>query len=185
MFTSASVFVRTPQGRISAFDTASTLPQALKVLLRDLDGKTPLHNVAQSYATWQTLANYIEQLIAAGLVEDKTPATLAAPERAAPLAPTQGWASTQPQSLHSFALPSLSLEALETKKVTQATDLMATFVLTHLPSQAMQLLKELEDLRTLGQLQASLPSYEILALSVGRTGQEHMARLRTFIQTPS
>ncbi len=182
MFTSASIFVRTPQGRISAFDTASTLPQALKILLRGLDGKTSLHQLSQSYATWHTLADYMEQLIAAGLVEDKTPSP-AIPHPQATAAPPITWASTEPQTLNTFTKPSLSLEALESQKVLQATDLMATFVLTYLPSHAMQILKELESVRLLNQLQASLLSYETLALTAGPAGQEHLTRLRKFIHT--
>jgi hypothetical protein len=197
MFSPATIFVRTPQGRISTFDTASALAHDLKALLRAIDGKTTVHTLQLHYG--HTLAAMLEQLASAGLIEDKKLAThftdssttlddallaASAPAVTAPQpAPKAAhWAATMPSSLE-FVVPSLSLEALEANKVRQATDLMATFVLTHLPDQAFALLKELESLRWLNQLQASLPSYEIAALSVGQAGREHMARLKGFIQS--
>jgi hypothetical protein len=77
--------------------------------------------------------------------------------------------------------PTQSLESIMADMTQQVVDVMATFVLTYLPEKAFEVLKDLESLRSLGQLKATLPSYEMLVNCAGVAGRQHMNDLKMLI----
>ncbi len=89
------------------------------------------------------------------------------------------WAATAAGGLDE--LPALSLESLLANQIQNIADTMATFVLTHLPSQAYSMLKELESLRSPSQLMATLPSYALMARTAGIAGRQHVVELNRLI----
>jgi hypothetical protein len=118
MHTTASTFVRTPLGRIAAFDTASRLPEELKTLLRAIDGHTPLVTFSKQFADWESVVPLLEQLYRKGLIAEKMLPTLTdsaypdnhsnnehmhpATEFAGPAYP-RGWPATVPMELRARA----------------------------------------------------------------------------------
>jgi hypothetical protein len=89
------------------------------------------------------------------------------------------WQATAASGLEDS--PGSSLEHYMQELTQQIADIMATFVLTYLPNSAYVLLRELEDLRSPGQLQATLPGYEALVATTGLPGHQHIAELRQLI----
>ncbi len=71
MQTLISIFVRTPQGRIAAFDTASQLPSELKALLRAIDGHTPLEVLSKQYKSPDDVMPLLALLQRTGLIVEK------------------------------------------------------------------------------------------------------------------
>jgi hypothetical protein len=72
MQTIASTYVRTPQGRATAFNPLTKLAQPLKTLLQAVDGKTPSHMLSAQFASLGDVAQWLGQLETAGLIEDKS-----------------------------------------------------------------------------------------------------------------
>jgi hypothetical protein len=89
------------------------------------------------------------------------------------------WQATAASGLEDS--PESSLEHYMQELTQQIADIMATFVLTYLPGNAYVLLKELEDLRSPGQLKATLPGYEALVVTTGAIGKQHIAELKQLI----
>jgi hypothetical protein len=72
MQTIASTYVRTSHGRAAAFNPISTLPQQLKTLLQAVDGKTASSLLHAQFSSLGNVTQWLGQLEAAGLIEDKT-----------------------------------------------------------------------------------------------------------------
>lgn len=89
------------------------------------------------------------------------------------------WQATAASGLENS--PESSLEHYMQELTQQIADIMATFVLTYLPNNAYMLLKELEDLRSPGQLKATLPGYESLVITTGSAGKQHITELKQLI----
>jgi hypothetical protein len=94
MLSITSVYVRTPQGLISAFDTAFALPARLKELLRAVDGNTSVSALFHQFASWPDVMDLLEQLHSAGLIEDKN-----ANNSEAAWTNPRGWPATVPVGL--------------------------------------------------------------------------------------
>ncbi len=71
MQTIASTYVRTPQGRVTAFSATTRLPAHLKTLLQAIDGRTPSGVLAARLSGLGNVAQWLGQLETAGLIEDK------------------------------------------------------------------------------------------------------------------
>ncbi len=71
MQTIASTYVRTSQGRATAFSPATKLPQQLKTLLQAVDGRTPSGVLTAQFATLGNVAQWLGELETAGLIEDR------------------------------------------------------------------------------------------------------------------
>ncbi len=71
MQTIASTYVRTSQGRASAFNPLGKLPQQLKTLLQAVDGKTASSVLSAQFSDLGNVAQWLGQLETAGLIEDK------------------------------------------------------------------------------------------------------------------
>jgi hypothetical protein len=72
MQTVASTYVRTSQGRATAFDPLTKLPQQLKTLLQAVDGKTASNVLSAQFSAWGNVTQWLGQLETAGLIEDKS-----------------------------------------------------------------------------------------------------------------
>ncbi len=90
-------------------------------------------------------------------------------------------ASWLPTSTSELEPQTPSLETLLLRLTQQVADVMATFMLTHLPYAAFPVLAELESLRNPAQLKAMLPGYEALARSAGPAGHLHLYELHQLI----
>ena len=64
----------------------------------------------------------------------------------------------------------------------RAVDLMASFVLTHIPVDSVGILKELESLESLEQLGATLGGYEQVIVQVGPATQDHLIQIRQILR---
>ena len=64
----------------------------------------------------------------------------------------------------------------------QAVDLMSTFVLTHMPGNAVSLLAELEALTSLEQLAVALGGYEQLVSAAGPASIAHLREITTLVR---
>jgi hypothetical protein len=217
MQTIASIYVRTPQGRVTAFSPTTRLPEQLKSLLQAVDGQTASSAIAVQFSSLGNVTRMLHELETAGLITDKDTTTRAlpfeqdadeiwglprnTPPRPAlhivpsayspnpsvhsllttPVPQSSAWQQTTAGGLED-GLPVRSLETILADLTQQVADFMATFVLTHLPSQAFAVLRELETLRSPAQLKATLPSYEALVLTVGQVGRQHASDLRRLIE---
>lgn len=215
MQTIASIYVRTPIGRVTAFNANSKLPVHLKRLLQAVDGKTTSNLLTQQLKEQGDVTLWLSQLETSGLIEDKrTLDRMSNHEQNS----DQIWGQSRPsqppsnvhfmrpaQSSHYSAsanaysppqssswqvtaaaglgdeIPTQSLESIMADLTQQVVDVMATFVLTYLPEKALEVLKDLESLRSLGQLRATLPSYETMVNCAGTIGRQHMNDLQMLI----
>jgi hypothetical protein len=190
MQTIASTYIRTPQGRVTAFNTASQLPAHLKMLLQAVDGRTASSLLAARLASLGNVVQWLGQLETAGLIEDKHAMGRSAAfeqdsdeiwgRSRAPAPRPDSWQATAAAGLED-GMPQRSMETILAELTQQIADEMATFVLTYLPNQAYNLLRELETLRSPAQLKATLPSYEVLVRSAGLAGRQHIAELQQLI----
>jgi hypothetical protein len=196
----ANIYVRTPQGRITAFSPAAELPAQLKTLLKAVDGKTPTTAIEAAHAALGNVQRMLLLLHGNGLIADKSAAfakaTLPAPGNLQ-------WADSASMFAHTVAgdfgpslasyfsdsqlsnwndetvatldapeqLPNSVLDLL----ARQVADSMCTFVLTHLPAQANKEILTIERILTPSQLKAELPRYGHLVKSLGTKGTEHFA----------
>jgi hypothetical protein len=102
----------------------------------------------------------------------------AKPMPAQALAEKKDWDQTSPGGL--FELP--PADSLLDRMAQQAADSMSTFVLTHLPTKAFNLLCEIEKIRTPAQLKLYLPSYEAEVEPIGNLSRVHVDELKQVLQ---
>lgn len=199
----AHTYIRTPQGRVTAFNPAAVLAAPLKTLLKAVDGKTATATLETSYADLGDVAHLLSVLQSNGLIADKS-ATFFKTSATGDLSP--GWVDTlhpllevrhsgfDPSSVSQFAAsappawsdtaagavqaPAPRPDGLLDRMAQQVADTMATFVLTHIPAKAFTELQSIEKIDTPEQLQAELPRYELLVNSLGATGISHFAEIK-------
>jgi hypothetical protein len=64
----------------------------------------------------------------------------------------------------------------------QALELMANFVLTHMPRESFEILKELEAITSVEQLAVVLGGYEQLIVSTGELGRQHLGEVKQILR---
>ena len=64
----------------------------------------------------------------------------------------------------------------------RALEEMATFVLSHLPDQSFQILKEVEEITSLEVLAATLGGYEQMVSVTGQPGIEHLRSIKSILR---
>lgn len=196
----ADLYIRTPQGRATAFNPLAVLPAPLKLLLKAVDGKTVTSDLVSAQATLGDVAKLLAVLQSNGLIADKNAAFARVSALSAagtfwidsqnplvessqsgfdPNAQSQfleseveseEWNNTSPAGLE--AQPAQP-DGLLDRMAQQVADSMATFVLTHMPHRAFAELQTIEKILTPDQLKAQLPKYEILVQSLGALGEQH------------
>lgn len=184
MLNAALMYVRTTQGRITAFSPETKLSPALKTLLKAADGKTSTDNLISKFETVGDVAELLQALESMGLIAGKntTDPSLEFGTMAA-LQPddhtSHNWEQTAAASLDE--LPPAQHATLMDSMVLQLVDQMCTFVLTYLPEKAFAVLQTIEKIQTSEQLVASFPGYEMLAKPVGRAGEDHLREMQQVI----
>ncbi len=87
-----TVYIRTDEGQIAAYDPQSALPRKLKSLLKLIDGRTSLAVLEESLRAFGDVRGLVQSLDAAGLVK---PLADGIKSNVAGLGPTQGLAPIQ------------------------------------------------------------------------------------------
>lgn len=192
-----SVYRKTMQGRMDAFNTQSTLSQGLRQLLLHVDGKTQFNRLQNYLGAAVCSEANINELIRRGYVravgyslDDEFEfdekghsndihhrATVPSPLRLLPDLQTE--ASLSPTRNESISLPRAQDDTVSAERLlSDAKDWMADFVLMHIPQHAFSALKEIEQITSLAILASSVDAYELLTKSTGIAGKRHIQRLR-------
>ena len=66
--------------------------------------------------------------------------------------------------------------------LTGVLDEMANFVLTHLPDQSFQILKEIEEIASLEVLAATLGGYEQMVANLGEISANHVRHIKSVLR---
>jgi hypothetical protein len=204
MPTLAHIYIRTPQGRFTAFNPSAVMLQPLKALLKAVDGKLTTSELELTLSHLGNVEALLEDLESAGLIADKSIAfsqvgTTISQDSAFvdgdnPLMQTNfgglggdgvnPWQNTAAGALDALTPAPMPVSApakpdtVLDRMAQQLADTMATFVLTHMPEKAFKELIAIENIHTPQQLEAALPQYEILVQPLGEVGIKHIAQLR-------
>ncbi len=167
----ASIYVRTLEARSVAFGPDASLPPKRKALLKSVDALARLGTLV-AHLPDHDVSDGLRQLQVAGLIklregyvpdlQDSGPTVALTHVRAVghlPLSSVGGEAFTAAAPMRSA-----SAQAQTVPSVDRITDVMATFVLTHTPLNALFVLPKLDTLQTLEELQAAIPLYATLAM---------------------
>ncbi len=196
MPTLAHIYIRTPQGRFTAFNPGAAMLPPLKALLKAVDGKLSTSELELTLSHLGNVEALLADLESAGLIADKSVvfSQVGMPRGGGqammdsdnPLMQTNfggldgdsvnPWQNTAGSALD--ALPEPKPDTLMDRMAQQIADTMATFVLTHLPEKAFKELIAIETIYTPQQLEAALPKYEVLVQPLGEVGLKHVAQLR-------
>jgi hypothetical protein len=194
----APLYIRTPRGRMVAFDGASKYRAELKNALLAIDGKTPTHALMSALGDLGNPSELLAELESDGLIEAKSMLQRLLPRTEADneiwgapsssffgsaldnMLPNSGYDATAPAPL-TGAMAAPSYEKVTENLVHQITDSMSSFILVHLPQYAFDVLGELERVRTVAQLRQILPSYAAMAEAAGAEGHGHLRKVREFI----
>jgi hypothetical protein len=176
-------YLRTPLGRAAAYTPDAKLSVALKAVLKAVDGKTSVSALVVQFPQYDA-ANLLSQLEDAGLIKLREERVEGFPPSGL-MPDLLVWPTSTDLKAHSFAVTSAGklapLQAVPqdqtVARLARIIDVMATFILTHMPHEAFTLLGRLEGLQTLGQLESELPDYSKLATASGPAGVVHMADL--------
>lgn len=204
-----TIYARTERGQQIAYDPQSDIPRKLRSILKVIDGKTPVSVYEGSLAAFGDVGGMLRSLSMAGLImaipegskRVRVNAELSDAERNALMQPNEAdeWLATraglsmnsrqfsQTQSLDvpTIAMPhalDMHAELKQAKALQSATDLMANFVLTHMPGQSFQILKELEGLTSLETLAVMLSGYELMISRVGEASTEHVRAIKQILR---
>jgi hypothetical protein len=189
MPTLAHIYIRTPQGRATAFNSAATLYPQLKTLLKAVDGKIPSPKLVTDFAHLGDVEKLLLQLQSSGFIADRGAAFAKiqdskSPEEALPSTFATSvigeWSPTTSSGLEEPA--ALKPETLLDRMVSQVVDWMSTFMLTYMPEKAFVELGTIEKIRTPEALIADLPRYEALVKPLGPTGTQHIDELNQLIK---
>lgn len=186
-----TAYIRTDEGQIAAYDPQSALPRKLKSLLKLIDGRTSLAVLEESLRAFGDVRGLVQSLEAAGLAKPladgvKAERSGSGPTSAMSHDSVANWPGSptplgQSQLSTRFPAPTAS-DALRGQALHKSVDMMANFVLTHLPGQSFTLLKELEALTSLEQLAATLGGYEQVVSQVGAASRGHLAQLKQILR---
>ena len=183
-----TLYARTPEGQLAAYSAESALPRKLKSLLKLVDGKTELEMLVQGLQAFGDVRGVLQSLHAAGLLKVMSGdgRSVLQPPSAAHI-PSAAYSTSGPDTLavspHSTQiLPANSANPARKQALAHVVDLMANFVLTHIPVDSFVILKELESLESLEQLGATLGGYEQVIVHVGPATRDHLSQLRQILR---
>ena len=204
------IYMRTEEGQEAAYSPQSALPRKLKSILKVVDGKTRNNVFRKNLHSFGDVDGLLRSLELAGLLKvasegtqdgrvnlDSSTATRSNQLR------EQDWSATRnPLELNSqqsaFQSPSQpyypsvpgganGMAGAVTDPTKQAAlkgvlDDMANFVLTHLPDQSFQILKEIEEITSLEVLAATLGGYEQMVSGVGQLSAGHLSHIKSVLR---
>lgn len=205
-----TVYARTERGHQAAYDPQSELPRKLKSILRVIDGKTTDDVYSEKLQAFGDVRGMLHSLNMAGLIQPvpsganqvRSNTGISEAERAILMQPQSNdeWSATrsayaqssfQPTRVNSridpdtVALPqssSLQHELKSARALQSATDLMGSFVLTHMPEQSFQILKELEEVTSLEMLAVLLSGYEQMISHLGEPSSQHLMSVKQILR---
>lgn len=205
-----TVYARTERGQQAAYDTQSELPRKLKSILRVIDGKTTDDIYLEKLHAFGDVRGMLHSLNMAGLIQPVPPGAnhvrsnsgISDAARMVLMQPqsTDGWSATRSAYAQSsfqptrdgshfdpdtVALPqssNLQFELKSARALQSATDLMGSFVLTHIPEQSFQILKELEEVTSLEMLAVLLSGYEQMISQLGEPTVRHLAHVKQIVR---
>ena len=204
------IYMRTEEGQEAAYSPQSALPRKLKSILKVVDGKTRNNVFRKNLHSFGDVDGLLRSLELAGLLKvasegtqdgrvnlDSSTATRSNQLR------EQDWSATRnPLELNSqqsaFQSPSqpyfpsapggangMAGAVMDPQKqaaLNGVLDDMANFVLTHLPDQSFQILKEIEEITSLEVLAATLGGYEQMVSSVGQLSAGHLSHIKSVLR---
>lgn len=182
-----TLYSRTPEGQVAAYSPDSALPRKLKSLLKLVDGKTELEVMVQSLQAFGDVRGVLQSLHAAGLLKVASDGNIGAPlPRLTDSFLGRDVASspdTLPLSRHSTMMVAPdATNPIRKQALARVVDLMASFVLIHIPTDSFGVLKELESLESLEQLGATLGGYEQVIANTGPAKEEHLYQVRQILR---
>ena len=204
------IYVRTEEGQEAAYSPQSALPRKLKSILKVIDGKTRNDVFRKNLHSFGDVDGLLRSLELAGLLkvasegvnDNRVNASLTNVARAQQLR-EQDWSATrtpldQNSQLSAFQAPSRpnypSMQAgnngmagstpdlQQQAALTGVLDEMANFVLTHLPDQSFQILKEIEEIASLEVLAATLGGYEQMVANLGEISANHVRHIKSVLR---
>ncbi len=200
-----AVFVRTEEGQEAAYSPQSALPRKLKSILKVIDGRTPIGTFETNLGSFGDVRAILHSLEMAGLIKQTDTVTPYAHSvamqvaempahhtSALPASTVANWAPTRsPYSgnssstkMDSWQASELATQAMPASRQPQSPvlqdilDAMAHFVLTHLPEQSFQILKEIEEITSLELLAVTLGGYEQMVATVGEPSVRHLKLIK-------
>lgn len=205
-----TVYARTERGQQAAYDPQSELPRKLKSILRVIDGKTTDDVYLEKLQAFGDVRGMLHSLNMGGLIQPvgsgahqvRSNSGISDAERMVLMQPqrTDDWSTTRSAYAQSsfqstrvssrvdpdtVALPqssSLQAELKSARALQSATDLMGSFVLTHMPEQSFQILKELEEVTSLEMIAVLLSGYEQMISHLGEPGAQHLVHVKKILR---
>jgi len=169
-----TVYSKTNTGRLLAFDQKPSVPQAMRDLLRRVDGKTPYHQLISQPGD----AELFEELCQRQLVQIATePWRNGSTANTSPV-PSSSWraAGNGPEELL-LRLVGKPDDPRYGSKLETVKALMSSFVQTHLPTHADATLAEIRALTSEAELLCMFNGYINLVNPAGQAGQAHVQDL--------
>lgn len=205
-----TIYARTEEGHAKAYSPQSGLPFKLRAMLKVVDGRTSLAVFEDSLRAFGDVRGLLESLVISGLIKplpDEAHRVLAIDEPTHPdqlpssLRPhnVRQWSATRVGFVESSQQPTLTMHSWmgpatmtmpvlgqqpdlkEHQTLTQAVDLIATFVREHLPRDAPQILDNLSQMNSLELLAVSLGGYEQMIGHLGPVADQHIEDLRQIL----
>lgn len=184
------IFSKTTLGRAAVFDPHSRLSAPQRLLLRKIDGKTPLVAISQSLAPSNCSIELIDALLKQDLIrltaehsgDDAAGSGWPQGDRTGGFgsrAPHGGYDLTVPAQLVPPRSASQDHMSRSTERRSSAKHNIATFVLTYLPQHAESLLKGIEDIANSQQLAATL---DVVSSMANRSETVNPARTKELRQ---
>jgi hypothetical protein len=189
------IYQRTEEGQWAAYNPESALPRKLKSLLKVIDGKTSMAVYVETLSAFGDVQAVFASMFAARLIEPVTASEMVrvnapqpAPVQEILLQPTPSydWSQTvQPATLSTNVAQNSKLDTMQKLEaqsaLAHAVGLMSDFILVHLPAQAMDVLRELEELQSIEQLAATFGGYEQIVGQAGPASQAHLVQIKKII----
>ena len=206
-----AVFVRTEEGQDAAYSPQSALPRKLKSILKVIDGRTTMATFEQNLSSFGDVHAILKSLQMAGLIKqiEHDPAHAAGrieqlSDSPLPMTPTSSAGAASPAQWAQTRGPSLEQSNSATTQAWQASemavqmmpqvrqqhnaalqeilDTMSNFVLTHLPGQSFQILREIEEITSLELLAVTLGGYEQMVAAVGEPSVLHLKSIKQMLR---
>jgi hypothetical protein len=204
-----TIYARTERGQQIAYDPQSDIPRKLRSILKVIDGKTAISVYERNLSAFGDVRGMLRSLSMAGLIEVvpegskrvRVSGEMSEGERASLMQPraADDWAATRSglsmnsrqfkptQTLDGPTVtlahsPDMQIQLKQARALRSATDLMAHFVLTHMPGQSFQILKELEDLASLEMLAVMLSGYELMISGAGEAAAAHVRAVKQILR---
>lgn len=205
-------YLRTSEGQAAAYNADSALPRKLKSILKVIDGKTRTEVFEQNLSSFGDVKGILRSLEMAGLIKSMLGDVQASQANNAYAKDSQTsktmdsrhareWLPTR-NPLENHSQQHIRTEAAysqgpmvsgnnnlpvvqdgkKSEALTAALDSMSNFVLTNVPEQSFQILKEIEDITSLEILAATLGGYEQMISHLGDSSTQHLRLLKSILR---